>query len=99
MTANDVSTAVTMYLGYGSSAFPLTDYARLVSNFGDARAVELKSQIKSLLQELDSSPIDWSSHSLQSAGDLVRSSTRARHPELTDEAVQALVWKFTFDWR
>ena len=51
------------------------------------------------LDETGKIAADWSTHSLESAGEMVRTDTHTRHPGLSDAALRALAWKFTFDWR
>ena len=59
----------------------------------------LESQVVSLLEEVGRIQVDWSAHSLESAGEMARTEMHTRHPDLSDTALRALAWKFTFDWR
>ena len=59
----------------------------------------LGSQVVALVDEVGEIPVEWSQHSLVSAGDMVRTEMHARHPDLSDAALRALAWKFTFNWR
>jgi hypothetical protein len=52
-----------------------------------------------LVDESFAIAIDWNEHSLASAGEHVRATMRARHPDLSPEAIEALVWNFTYNWR
>lgn len=96
---NDVSRAMVLFLGFGTASSPRADRDRLVSEFGAKRAEELESRVASVLGELATIQIDWSVPSLTTAADFAVEQIRARHPELSDKALGALRWKFTFDWR
>jgi hypothetical protein len=96
---DDLSQAILSFLGFGSAASPLADHSRLIQEFGVVRGTELYVELSSILQELGKIEVDWSEHSLVSAGEMAREIMRARHPVLPDEATRALAWKFAFDWR
>ncbi len=97
--SNELSEAVVLFLGFGSASSPSTDRARLVQEFGAIRGMALESQVVSLLDELGTLNVDWSKHSLVSAGEMARTEMHARHRDLSDTALQALAWSFMFDWR
>lgn len=97
--APELSRAVTSFLGFGQAAWPKRDGTRLVEEFGPEKAAGLELAVAALLDELGALEIDWSMHSLETAGSAARSMMRVRHPELSDSALQALEWKFTYDWR
>ena len=94
-----LSQAVVLYLGWGSAPSPRQDQSQLVRQFGVLRGAELEREVKSLLEQVNQIDVDWTIYPLESAGELVRSYLQSSHPDLTDAAVDALVWKFTFDWR
>jgi hypothetical protein len=96
---SELSNAVILFLGFESALSPRTDHARLVQEFGATQGAEIGSQVLALVSEVGKIQVEWSKHSLESAGDMVRSEMHARHPYLSDAALRALVWKFTFDWR
>lgn len=95
----DLSKAIVLYLGFGTDRSPSKNRARLVDTFGSSRAEALQFLVQSLLEELSEIQVDWSVHSLHSAGEMVRAEMRSRHPDLSDAAARALAWKFTWDWR
>jgi hypothetical protein len=96
---NELSDAVVLFLGFGSASSPRRDHARLVQEFGATEAAALESLVVSLLEEVGKIQVDWSAHSLESAGEMARTEMHTRHPDLSDTALRALAWKFTFDWR
>ena len=94
-----VNRAVVLFLGFETASSPRADRGRLIQEFGAERAAELESRVASVLDDLGGIQINWSMHSLATAADFAIEQTRARHPELSEEAVRALKWKFTFEWR
>jgi hypothetical protein len=96
---SELSNAVILFLGFGSALTPREDHARLVQAFGTTQGAAIESQVAALVNEVGKIQVDWSKHSLESARDIVRSEMHARHPGLSDAALRALAWKFTFDWR
>lgn len=53
-----------------------------------------------ILEEVERSEVDWESClTLFDAGMSIRSEMKMRYPELNDLALDAIVWKCTFDWR
>ena len=96
---NDLSKAVTLYIGFGLESWPMRDRKRIFQEFGDVHGAELKLQVDALLRETGGIAIDWSAHSLASAGDMIEKVMHLRHPELSDDAIRALGWDYTFSMR
>ena len=100
MTApNVLSLAVVRFLGYGMATHPDEDPARLVGEFGAQMASTLEPDVRQLLDELNKLKPDWSAHSLVTAGAWAKEEIRRRHPELSQDALDALEWAFTWWWR
>jgi hypothetical protein len=98
-TDDELSEAVVIVVGFRTRNHPVIDYAAIAQRYGTSRAPGLASRVEAILTELGPVEVDWSRHSLASGGDEARRVMAARHPELNDEALAALSWKFTFDWR
>lgn len=96
---NDVSQAVVLYLGFRRAPSPREDGAKLVQEFGATKGAELESQVRSLVEELGKINVDWSRYSWESATKMARDRMEANHPDLSDDALEALAWKIAFDWR
>jgi hypothetical protein len=97
--SNMLSLAVTRFLGYGMAAYPDENPARLIEEFGAQAASKLESDVRLLLDELNNLKPDWSMHSLVTAGAWAKDNMRCSHPELNQEALDALEWAFTWWWR
>lgn len=91
-----VSEAVVAWTGYGSAMWPDRDESRVEDRFG-----ELAFDLMPLVHRL--SEAFYASDARFIASDLADMSRRAKadfevlHPEVTDAAVEALAWCYTFD--
>ena len=95
----ELSNAVVLYLGFGLFPYPQPNADRINHAFSAEKAALLALQVNSLINESFRVEINWTKHSLASAGDEVYRQMQARHPYLSETALRALIWKFTFDWR
>ena len=93
-----VGEAIALYLGTGSSAFPRSDAEAVRARFPDADE-GLVAKVEALAAEIMAIEIDWNSRSLSQGGDEARRVMAERHPELSDDALTALRWMFTYNWR
>ncbi|GAA4637784.1 hypothetical protein GCM10023196_093000 [Actinoallomurus vinaceus] len=86
-----------VYLSVGRSPFPHADPEHLAEIFGD-EAERLLPYVKELSSEIMTIEIDWSTHTLDSATEMAMTQMRKRHPELSDEAIEALGWSFGYSY-
>jgi hypothetical protein len=98
-TKNAVSEAIVLFLGFGRAPSPSRDRDRLFEEFGGVEGTRLDRVVNSLLKEVGAIEVDWSVHSLETAGHFAREEMRRRHPGLSEAALRAIEWKFTYDWR
>lgn len=56
-------------------------------------------RVRTLVDELQTIPIDWQFHTLASGSDEVTRVLRRRHPELDETATSALAWLVSWWWR
>ena len=96
-SGSDISEAVVIFIGFGRSPFPVEDRAALSKRFGLSEAAELERLVISIVKEMHRINIDWSIYSLDTAAAKVRSEMRLKYPNLSDNAILALVWKFTYE--
>lgn len=97
--SDDLSQALTLYLGWETASTPVQDVEAIHEKFGDPRASQLETEVRSLIAEMGRIPVDWPTETLDSAGRIVRSEMQLRHPKLSSSALDALTWKFTWNWR
>lgn len=95
----ELSQAIITYLGKGRSSFPRTDEEAVLALEGDTESSALLEKVVALTAEMMSIEIDWSNHTLPEGGDEALRVMAGRHPELTDDALVALRWMFTYNWR
>ncbi len=95
----DLSEAIVLYVGYEVENCPRLDRSRLVPKFGEMRASECELRVKSLLAELGRIEVNWAAHDLVSGSALARDALHTRFPELSEQALDALEWKFSYDWK
>lgn len=96
---SELSEALIIYVGWGSSRAPKSDDSRIIERFGPSKGKSLLEALDVIFHDVNSMPIDWSTHTLVSAGQAARDHAHRKYPDLSDEALKALEWKFTFDWR
>jgi len=97
--AGDVNKAIIVFLAHHRASWPQQDEASLVRDLGAERAPALRAQVDALRGEMGAIEIDWTTHSLASGGAFARAEMRRRHPELSDEALDALAWEVTYNWK
>jgi hypothetical protein len=97
---NDLSDAIALYFGLGTSRTPQRDRNKLIARFGVERAAELEAQIYSLIME--TAPLEgqlFKEEELGSAMGKIRAFIQARHPQITNRALDAFEWALSWTWR
>jgi hypothetical protein len=69
-----------------------------MAEFEDDGAKTL-DEIQRIFTKLDQLKPDWSNQSLQEAGKWAKSRIKLDHPDLSDDALNALEWTFTWWWK
>jgi hypothetical protein len=99
ISSDELSKALVYYLGFGVAKSPSQNEAAVVDVYGQDRAVKLLADVRQILNQVNLLDVDWSTNDLVSAGKLVRAEVHYLHPNLEAQALDAIEWKFTFDWR
>ncbi|RYG13769.1 MAG: hypothetical protein EON96_12290 [Caulobacteraceae bacterium] len=97
MRNGDLSEAVTLYLGYGSHAWPHRDAGRVTARFGLLKGLGLAAEAKRLDDIVGTGSIDWTVDDLSSATTRVRLRAAEVTPTLSEDALDALAWAFSYD--
>ena len=71
----------------------------MVEQFGKDVAVDLLPIVKALEDDFYGSEARHRAPTLKEMGDQAASEFRLRHPEISEDAVQALAWCYTYDYR
>jgi len=91
MAINDdnLNEAIVVYIG---TEFCPQSYGPrlLLEKFGQDLGAELVGRVRKLLKELDEFKPDWNIHSLDSAAEWAIDEIQKKHPELNQQALDAL---------
>lgn len=96
--AIDYSRGIVLYRGYNLSPFPTWDYAAIEKEFGIIIAKEVLRYINEISLEIGNMNIDWGKSSSSACAVIYREMSD-RHPELTEEALQAIIWNSSYNNR
>ena len=98
MTPEDISLAITLFIGRGFSNHPSAFPDRVVERFGTNLGDRLISAVESLLSEYWEAGFPDDS-TLDEATDRASARFAELHPEISEEAVMAFDWNFSFNNR
>lgn len=91
----ELSKAVQIYLGKGTASWPQADIGAIAQRFG-SRADEIAEQIEALLTEAGQFHPNWGEVDLAAATQLAEAHMRNRRPDLSDDAIRAIGWAWSF---
>lgn len=94
-----LSEAIVLWTGWGVSAGPLRDEARIVDAFGEEVALVLVPAIRSAEEDFYKSEAWLTIDDLEKVGDAAADRFRSVHPEIHDDAIRALAWCYTYDFK
>ncbi len=96
---DDLSTALIAWTGWGLTPWPQRDEQRLVSQLGADAAAELLPQLHKLERDFYASNARNVAPDLATIGRLAAENFKRLHPAISDDAVEALAWCYTFDYK
>jgi hypothetical protein len=99
LDASTVSRAIVVWTGWGETSRPVRTETRLADRIGEEAAISLLPLIRHLEEEFYSSDARFVVADLKEMGDVAAGQFRQAHPELSDEAIRALAWCYTFDYK
>ena len=99
MEPDNLSRAIVVWSGKGRTARPDRNEQRLVDEFGPETAAALMPHVRVLVDDFYASDASNTVADLHAMGSRAADDFRRSHPEVSDEAVDALVWCYTFDWK
>ena len=94
-----LSEAIVVWTGWGEASWPDPGEQRLVARFGESDALDLLPVVKAIEDEFFSSD---ARHHAADPAEMARQAIedfRIKHPELSNEAMTALAWCYTFTYR
>lgn len=96
---DQISEAIVAWTGWRSTTWPAREAARLVRVFGEETALALMPAIRQLEDEFYESDASRSVPDLADMGEAAAERFRRAHPEISEEAIRALAWCYTFDFK
>jgi hypothetical protein len=93
------SEALILFLGLGITPHPKRDPERVLAKFGDGVGLDLVAYSQAVLTELYNEQPDWNTENLAEATERAVDKVRASHPELSGDAIEALRWSYSWDWK
>ncbi len=94
-----LSDAVVCWTGRDRKPWPSRDDDAVVERFGQDIALDLLPAIKSLKGDFYASDARHRARTLAEMGEQAAADFRLLHPEIAEDAVQALTWCYTFDFK
>jgi hypothetical protein len=98
-SAELVSAAIVAWTGHGDHARPQRDESLVVAQFGAEQAVALMPYVSALEHDFFASTAHQTAAGLIEMTNQAAGEFRQRHPEVSNEAVDALAWCYSFDWK
>jgi hypothetical protein len=93
---DELSRAMVAYIRGAGLAWPHRSLEAVAEAVGADAARRWRQRLSELADESVYWPVDWDGHDLPSAMEVVRRGLTDAHPELSAEAVDALVWDFSY---
>jgi hypothetical protein len=95
----EMSEAVRCWTGWGDSAMPSRNDARLLERFGREKGAALLSEIKGLEDDFYLSDAHLVAADMQDMARRCADDFRRKRPGIAEEIVNAFVWCYTFDYK
>ena len=94
-----VGSAIVAWSGWGHAPWPLRDDRLVARRFGEQAAALLLPLLRAVVAEFYSSDARATAIDLTEMERLCVAHFSGKHPELSQDAVRALAWCYTFDNR
>ena len=98
-TGTEISEAIIAWTGWGDELRPVRDELRLVQHFGDERTQDLLPIVQRLEREFYESDARFTVADLATMGAQAAAQFRQKHAELTEDAIQAFAWCYSYDYK
>ena len=94
-----ITRAIVVWLGWGRASWPERNEDSLVGEFGAAAAPDVLAEVRRLEDDFYASEASNVAPDLQTMGEQAAAEFRSKHPEVGEEAVRALAWSYTYDFK
>jgi len=100
VTPRHLSKAVVVWTGWGTKAsWPVRTEAPLIKRFGAETAAMLIGPVRQLAADCSASDAVDTAHTTVEMMERASDDLRAIHPEISEKAIQALAWCYSWDWK
>lgn len=99
MDLASISDAVIIWTGWKTHAWPIRDDDRIISAFGPELGPQIVAEVHALEADFCSSRARLTVSDLVEMGEQAANEFGRRNPKVSEEAVQALKWCYTFDYK
>jgi hypothetical protein len=93
---NILSKAMPCLLGYGYTPYPQQGKGRLGSVFGVELAEQIEPTLDQILTKINDRWLDWNARKPDNSCTMAKEEARSMYPELSEEALVAIEWAFTW---
>lgn len=97
-SAEVVSEALVVWIGYGQFSFPRPSNERVAAQFGDF-GPDLMHVVRTVADDFFASDANRTARDLNEMERAATARFRRLHPEISARAIEALAWCYTFDNR
>lgn len=94
-----LSEAIGLWTGFESFSWPHRDDARVLEHFGDSLGNELLRAVHALETDFYASDARLYATGISDMAHRAIADFKANHPEVSDKAVEALAWCYTYDYK
>lgn len=95
----ELSAAVVAWTGWGSASWPIRDDEAFLARHGGQRGVELLARVRAAEDDFHASRAHVDAPSLAAMGERAAEEFRRSRPEVSEAAVRALAWCYTYDYK
>ena len=94
-----ISSAIVVWVGWGTAPRPSRETSRLVAEFGEDAAAELLPKLQEIEREFYSSDARLTAKDMVEMAEVAKARFRNSHPSISNDAVDALAWCYTYDFK
>ena len=94
---HDLSRAIVEWTGRGAAMRPMRHDERVTTGLGPERGAELLAQLDAFKADFYATDAHLTEPTLTAMAARASREFRERHPEISEEAVAALAWCYTYD--
>ena len=84
------------FLGYGYTPYPQESKDRLASVFGVELAEQVVPALDQILEKINKRWFDWKARRPDNSCTVAKEEVRSMYPELSENALVAIEWAFTW---